>query len=170
MDLKPAKDVPKDCSQGPGWRGTLETTRGEDGTFSYWASLVKNPRCVFGIELVDKEKTLGKYFWETFNDVTFPIEYLKSNMRIPHLSWRQNVGKTKYSKKTKCYELNAKVNCEEERVKPETVSSSTGNVTIICAIVLTLLCVIFRMFVGWFIYYLFSRSFVCCFVKLTTLN
>ena len=82
MDLKPAKDVPKDCSQGPGWRGTLETTRGEDGTFSYWASLLKNPRCVFGIELVDKEKTLGKYFWETFNDVTFPIEYLKSNMRI----------------------------------------------------------------------------------------
>ena len=43
---------------------------------------MKNPRCVFGIELVDKEKTLGKYFWETFNDVTFPIEYLKSNMRI----------------------------------------------------------------------------------------
>ena len=73
-------------------------------------------------------------------------------------------GRPKYSKNQKCYELNANVNCEEERAQ-EMLQLSAQLFS-----PFKLLCVIFRMFVGWFIYYLFSRSFVCCFVKLTTLN
>ena len=59
-------DIPRDCTQGPGWRGELETSKGPDGTYKIkWSSLVKNPRCFFWIKLVDEEANLGKYFWGT---------------------------------------------------------------------------------------------------------
>ena len=138
-------DIPKDCSQGPGWRGEIETIKGKDGTYKLnWASLVKNPRCVRGIQLVDEEANLGKYFWGTFNDVPFPIKYLKSTckmkIRISYylkyaavIAGDQTWG-NQYST-TRCFEMNTKVDCVVD-------SSSRSMVAIICAAVLVIAVVI----------------------------
>ena len=48
------------------------------------------------------------------------------------------LGRPRYSKNSKCYELNAKENCEEVRVNPETVSSSAPTVTTVFTVTIVI--------------------------------
>ena len=142
MDSNPFGEFSKDCSLSPGWTGIMNTTRGQDGTYKLnWASLVKNPRCVLGILLVDEAANLEKDFWGTFNDVTFPIEYLKStcNMKIRISYFRTYPGneisaEKEYSAYPQCFEFDTIVDCE-----PTTDYSTIGiTIAIICVVIVVI--------------------------------
>ena len=152
VSLTPTGEVPKDCSVGPGWRGELETSRGQDGTFKLnWASLVQNPRCVYGIQLVDVEANRGKMFWGTFDNFTFPIEYLNSTCHmkirisyfhdypkvIQSLIWEGN-----YTEEFRCFEVSTKVDCIE--VFMDAASITMVIVTIICLAVVIVVGIMFK--------------------------
>ena len=65
----------QDCEAGPGWNGTLDISVDRRSYKINWASLVKQPRCVWGVTLVNEVANLEKFCWTTYSDETLPIQY-----------------------------------------------------------------------------------------------
>ena len=141
VDTKDVGSFPRDCSKGPGWKGNLETFVEGDSYKINWASLFKQPSCVEYLVLIDEQHHQRKRFITTLSDVNFPIEYKKSICELKI--------KVKMRATESYFVTNARVKCETDldryRAFPaeqsDTISahtaSSTSNVAIICATVLT---------------------------------
>ena len=104
INISDPGDFPSTCYHGPGWEGRLETIF-DDGAFKInWAALVKQPRCVYGVTLVDEQAKLTKFFWTTLSDETLPLEYLDGTcdmtIRLYHV---YELG---------CYTVKTKVRCK----------------------------------------------------------
>ena len=80
---KPEEDFGPDCGLGLGWVGTLETLV-EEGEFKInWAALVRRPRCVRSVTLIDEENNLEKTYRTTWGDNSnIPIEYKNCSCKI----------------------------------------------------------------------------------------
>ena len=139
-----AGSFPRDCSEGPGWNGTLETFVEGDSYKINWASLVKQPACVEQITLIDEKDHRRKRFITTLGDKNFPIEYKKSTCDLKI--------KMKMFLTDSCFVTNARVKCETDMglsVEPrlggefkDREASGTSTVAIICATVLVVTVVI----------------------------
>ena len=77
IDAPESGDFPDSCSYGPGWQGTLDLSFSDGFYFLNWTTLVKQPKCVFGVTLTDNDTDTEKFFWTTFSDVNIPIQYQK---------------------------------------------------------------------------------------------
>ena len=77
IDAAESGDFPASCTNGPGWQGTLDLSFSDGFYFLNWTTLVKQPKCVFGVTLTDNSTDTEKFFWTTFSDVNIPIQYQK---------------------------------------------------------------------------------------------
>ena len=109
---------PKSCNSGAGWNGSVETvTKGVSYKIN-WVPLVKQPRCVNEIMLIDKKAKLKKTFLTTWRDTNFPIRYLKTTCDLTVVVFSRTHDDWTNIYWDQCMVTTIKVSCAEEELGP----------------------------------------------------
>ena len=143
IDAPESGDFPDSCTNGPGWQGTLDLSFSDGFYFLNWTTLVKQPKCVFGVTLTDNDTDTEKFFWTTFSDVNIPIQYQKEICSLV-IRLDYQIG----LKGSQCLLVKTKNKCTASQDNSRKIPSSSNQVNsrqrlqiiIICATVI--ICVI----------------------------
>ena len=123
LNVTDKRIFPEDCSQGPGWVGTLKNPVNR-GIFTIkWASLVKHPKCVFAVKLWDRKAKFSKTVGTTWTNITFPIEYNNDTCNMEIRLYFQLAGDWRF------YLTNKDVQCEQGVEKESVESTKAHNST-----------------------------------------